>query len=600
MRRSVIRVGRDPENDIVIEASTTSARHSEISWEHGSYWIYDLNSTNGTYVNGSRVRRAPLEAQSWIRFGPSGPEYAIEPDKSSVHETVKLTAVGASGEEEVKPRPPVKPAASIGTEDEKRPASDASAEEEVELRPPVKPPAPITTEGEKQPATDASGEGEAKPRPPVEPAASITTEDEKQPAVDASGEDEVEPRPSVKPATSITPEDQKSLSDAARRAREARGTGKMPSDFFVSYTQADLHWAEWIAWQLEQAGFTTVIQAWDFRPGSNFMLDMQKAAEEADRTIAVLSPDYLESAYAQQEWASALAADPTGKGGKLLPVRVRECEPKGLLTQVVYVDLVGLSDLAASNTLLSGINRDRAKPGAPPQFPSATTQSPHFPGEADDESTDEGATPVPVVHIAISCPSELLGTESQNITIDFEVVSQSAQVSLLVQQEAFLVTGEGSAAGGEFVYSFSAPGRYKKKLRVCAKQAGGANHPLTIAGYAAGRVMLVRGSYVIRIIEPALTSRIVSIVKRHRWAAAAVFVAVCGLSFWLMPTSARLWLLLHANPMKPANYLQGSSSLPGKHDWNDFFASATVTKERAVSTFHPCRSSVMNTTSASG
>ena len=162
------------------------------------------------------------------------------------------------------------------------------------------------------------------------------------------------------------------------------------------------------------------------------------------------------------------------------------------------------------------------------------------------------------------------------------------------------MTGEGSAAGGEFVYSFSAPGRYKKKLRICAKQAGGANHPLTIAGYAAGRVMLVRGSYVIRIIEPALTSRIVSIVKRHRWAAAAVFVAVCGLSFWLMPTSARLWLLLHANPMKPANYLQGSSSLPGKHDWNDFFASATVTKERAVSTFHPCRSSVMNTTSASG
>ena len=37
-------------------------------------------------------------------------------------------------------------------------------------------------------------------------------------------------------------------------------------DFFISYTSADRAWAEWIAWQLEAAGFTTLLQAWDFRP----------------------------------------------------------------------------------------------------------------------------------------------------------------------------------------------------------------------------------------------------------------------------------------------------------------------------------------------
>jgi TIR domain len=37
-------------------------------------------------------------------------------------------------------------------------------------------------------------------------------------------------------------------------------------DFFVSYTAADQEWAEWIAWQLEEAGYRTVLQAWDFRP----------------------------------------------------------------------------------------------------------------------------------------------------------------------------------------------------------------------------------------------------------------------------------------------------------------------------------------------
>jgi hypothetical protein len=66
-------------------------------------------------------------------------------------------------------------------------------------------------------------------------------------------------------------------------------------NFFISYNRADKAWAEWIAWQLEKAGFTTVIQAWDFRPGSNFVLEMQQAATEAERTVAVLSPDYLKS-----------------------------------------------------------------------------------------------------------------------------------------------------------------------------------------------------------------------------------------------------------------------------------------------------------------
>ncbi len=37
-------------------------------------------------------------------------------------------------------------------------------------------------------------------------------------------------------------------------------------DFFISYNRADQRWAEWVAWHLEKAGCTTVIQAWDFRP----------------------------------------------------------------------------------------------------------------------------------------------------------------------------------------------------------------------------------------------------------------------------------------------------------------------------------------------
>ena len=57
-------------------------------------------------------------------------------------------------------------------------------------------------------------------------------------------------------------------------------------DFFISYNKEDTHWAEWIAWQLEEAGYTTRIQAWDFRPGSNFILDMQEATEKTLRTVS--------------------------------------------------------------------------------------------------------------------------------------------------------------------------------------------------------------------------------------------------------------------------------------------------------------------------
>jgi hypothetical protein len=99
------------------------------------------------------------------------------------------------------------------------------------------------------------------------------------------------------------------------------------ADFFVSYTSTDRAWAEWIAWQLEAKDYTVVIQAWDFRPGSDFVQKMHQAVKEAHRTIVVLSPAYLTSAFGGAEWGAVFAKDPTGERGLLLPVRVEEVEP---------------------------------------------------------------------------------------------------------------------------------------------------------------------------------------------------------------------------------------------------------------------------------
>jgi hypothetical protein len=149
-----------------------------------------------------------------------------------------------------------------------------------------------------------------------------------------------------------------------------------PVDFFVSYTSVDRPWAEWIAWELEAAGYSARIQAWDMRPGSNFVVEMDIATQVAEHTIAVLSPAFLESAYGRAEWAAAFAEDPTGEQRKLVPVRVRDCDPRGLLKAVVYVDVVDLSEQASSAALLAGVRAGRAKPVGAPGFPGRVAARP--------------------------------------------------------------------------------------------------------------------------------------------------------------------------------------------------------------------------------
>jgi hypothetical protein len=143
--------------------------------------------------------------------------------------------------------------------------------------------------------------------------------------------------------------------------RDHLGVSVGEVDFFVSYTSADRPWAEWIAWELEHVGYSVVIQAWDFGAGSNFPSAMHNALRHARRTIAVLSPASLESPYCEAEWTGTVRTDPTGKERKLVPVRVRDCEPDGWLGSIVYVDVVGLSQTAARDALLTGVAEGRLK-----------------------------------------------------------------------------------------------------------------------------------------------------------------------------------------------------------------------------------------------
>jgi hypothetical protein len=137
--------------------------------------------------------------------------------------------------------------------------------------------------------------------------------------------------------------------------------------YYISYSNADLDWAEWLAWQLEDKGHRTIIQDWDFAPGLDFALKMKEAAEAADKIIAVLSPAYLEALHTQHEWAAVLAQHAIGRECKLIPVLVKECTPEDLLRQIVYVDIVGLEEESARQEFLSKAGAETRGNGSCPE-----------------------------------------------------------------------------------------------------------------------------------------------------------------------------------------------------------------------------------------
>jgi len=64
-------IGRDPENELVLDDRRVSRRHAEIRLRLGRYTLYDLQSTNGTYVNGRRVAEIVLSDGDRVQIGGS-------------------------------------------------------------------------------------------------------------------------------------------------------------------------------------------------------------------------------------------------------------------------------------------------------------------------------------------------------------------------------------------------------------------------------------------------------------------------------------------------------------------------------------------------
>lgn len=68
-RRNVLNLGRDPRNDLALADNLVSAMHAQIRREPNGYVIYDLNSRNGTFVNGRKITQHRLHSGDRITVG---------------------------------------------------------------------------------------------------------------------------------------------------------------------------------------------------------------------------------------------------------------------------------------------------------------------------------------------------------------------------------------------------------------------------------------------------------------------------------------------------------------------------------------------------
>jgi RsiW-degrading membrane proteinase PrsW (M82 family) len=64
-----IMIGRTLNNGFVIEHPSVSKRHARIVIEDNDYALYDLGSSNGTFVNGKRIKETKLQDGCEVRFG---------------------------------------------------------------------------------------------------------------------------------------------------------------------------------------------------------------------------------------------------------------------------------------------------------------------------------------------------------------------------------------------------------------------------------------------------------------------------------------------------------------------------------------------------
>jgi hypothetical protein len=130
-------------------------------------------------------------------------------------------------------------------------------------------------------------------------------------------------------------------------------------DFSISYAGSDQAWAEWVAWQLEEAGYRVELDVWDAATGQSFITAVGDALQRCRRVVALFSSDYVgQFRYVTDEWTMAALHVPGIGQGRLVPVRVESIPAVSApeaLKGLEYSDIYGVPENAAQERLLDAV-----------------------------------------------------------------------------------------------------------------------------------------------------------------------------------------------------------------------------------------------------
>lgn len=91
--KSPVKIGRAPDNDIVISDSTVSRYHAEIFKKGSEWFVKDLESTNGTFVNGDQIEEIRLNNRDSITFGKREFTFFLQEEAVSLQETTLIEKI---------------------------------------------------------------------------------------------------------------------------------------------------------------------------------------------------------------------------------------------------------------------------------------------------------------------------------------------------------------------------------------------------------------------------------------------------------------------------------------------------------------------------
>jgi hypothetical protein len=133
-------------------------------------------------------------------------------------------------------------------------------------------------------------------------------------------------------------------------------------DVFISYSHKDQNWVRnTLLPTLEKHGVTVFIDFRDFEPGAPSIIEMERGVKESRKTILILTPDYIMSAWSEFEAVLAGTLDPAARERRILPILLKKCVLPLRINYLTYLNFTDPTTLDLQWTrLISALGKKPA------------------------------------------------------------------------------------------------------------------------------------------------------------------------------------------------------------------------------------------------